>query len=886
MLAAMSDTSVDLQIGKMALDRGWISSAQLKEALRARATGRLRLVEILVSKGFLDPTQVVQLRNVLAIEAPAPPDILPAPAEPVAPDPVHSAPTLPLPPAPEPPPVAAAPEKDSAEARTSAAFRADAPPEVYLAAENPKNRVGKYILVRELGRGAMGSVHQAWDPELRRWAAVKFLLGDVEPDDLARFRREAETAAALRHPNIVRIYEVGRSGDRPYIAMDYIEGRTLAGRKLPARRACELLVPVARALETAHRQGIVHRDLKPQNIMLDADGKPCVMDFGLAKKLSQSSHLTASGTVMGTPSYMAPEQAQGFVSKVDGRSDVYALGAILYELLTGSPPFRGAGVLETLRQVVNDDVVPPRKREASVPVDVETVVLKCLQKERSGRYLSAGALADDLERFLADRPIAARPPAAASRLARQAKRNPAPLLMGAAVLLGAAAVVLLVLPGSAEPAPPAPLPPSKPGPVAKPPPTPEELSPARRQAQPEFDAGQRLLDQARLDLYRRGADLSKMKSNLEEAVRRFTNAVGTHPAFAEAFLGRGHARALLRRPAEAEKDFDRAAALLPASAAAPLARGHLLLERYLDTLAMSDWRRDELPPEVDAWRALALRDFQRARELGLEGDALLYLEASMAYAEEKLAESLAILDRLIAQAPSKEEYPKLRGDVRGALAAKTPVFSRDLVVQAAIDDYGRALTLRANYHEAYRRRGELLWRIGRLDDAYSDFEAGLRMDPNDSRALSDVGTYHQRTGRADLAERFFERAIAADAGNFRAWGNRGVLKMSRKDLAGAREDLERSLKINPNYLAATFNLAVCRELQGETDAALRMLTDIVSRRDDFTRGLYARGSLLFKNRRWGEALLDLEQAVARDPRAYGAKGRPMIEECRRRIAQK
>ncbi len=333
----------------------------------------------------------------------------------------------------------------------------EAPPEVRAAALNPKSRLGRYVLVRELGRGAMGAVHQAWDPELRRWAAVKVLLGDVGEEELARFRREAETAAALRHPNIVRIFEVGRSGDRPFIAMDYIEGETLAGRKLPARRACEVLVPVARALETAHRLGIVHRDLKPQNVMLDAAGRPCVMDFGLAKKLAQASHLTASGTVMGTPSYMAPEQAQGFVSKVEARSDVYALGAILYELLTGAPPFRGAGVLETLRQVVSDEPVPPRRRERSVPADLETVVLKCLEKERARRYGSAAALADDLERFLAGRPVAARPAPAALRLARRARRNPAPLLVSAAVLLGVAALVLALLPRAPEP--PAPPPP-------------------------------------------------------------------------------------------------------------------------------------------------------------------------------------------------------------------------------------------------------------------------------------------------------------------------------------------------------------------------------------------------------------------------------------------
>jgi superkiller protein 3 len=413
-----------------------------------------------------------------------------------------------------------------------------------------------------------------------------------------------------------------------------------------------------------------------------------------------------------------------------------------------------------------------------------------------------------------------------------------------------------------------------------------ELSPARREAQPEFDSGQRLLDEAGRDLYRRSADLAKMKASLEEAVGHFSRALSLHPGFAEAALGRAQAQTLLRRPSEAEKDFDRAVELLPDSAAPSLARGHLLLERYLDTISTADWRRDELPPDVDRWRAGALRDFKRARERGLEGESLLYLEASVAYAEDRLAEALERLDRLILQSPSKEEYLKLRGDVRGTMAAIAPRLQRDRVFESAIADYGRAIDLRANYHEAYRRRGELLWKTGRVEEAYADFEAGLRMDPNDSRALSDVGTYHQKTGRADLAEKFFDRAIAADATNFRAWGNRGTLKMARSDWAGARQDLEKSLQHNPNYLAATFNLAVCRARQGDADAALRQLTDIISKRDDFTLGIFTRGTLYFNLGRWAEALLDLELSVARDPQGFAPKGRPMIEECRRRIAQK
>jgi tetratricopeptide (TPR) repeat protein len=832
---------------------------QLRQCLATRASESTRLTQVLLARGYLDEGRLTLLREEVAAQAP----------------------TMPVPPKPE-----GETTRRLRETGTKYSPWNDAPPEVYEAAAYPSNRVGKYILVQELGRGAMGAVHKAWDPELRRWTAVKVLLGALEPEDLARFRREAETAAGLKHPNIIRVYEVGTAGERPYIAMDFIAGKTLAGLKLDARYACEIMIQVARALDTAHKTGIVHRDLKPQNIMLDEGGKPCVMDFGLAKRISQSSKLTASGTVMGTPSYMAPEQAQGLLSQVDPRSDVYALGAVLYEALTGAPPFRGAGVLETLRQVVSDEPVPPRKRDPSVPRDLETVVLRCLEKERSRRYASAGALADDLERFLAGRPVAARR-RGASRFVRRAGRSPATWLVGSALLLGAAGLALLFRPRPAEPPPPPLPPPPPPVAAAQPPkPPPDEVPASRRAAQPDFDAGQWLLEQARLDFYRPGADLVKSKAALEEAIGRFTKAVATHPAFAEAHLGRGQAQALLRRPGEAEKDFGRAAELLPASATGPLARGQLLLERYLEYRSTADWRRDEIPPEVDAWRSRAREDFRKARELGLEGDALLYLEASIAYVEEKLPEAVSILDTLIARASSKEEYPKLRGDVRGAQAAKASAEARFRLVREAIEDYGRALALRANYHEAYRRRGDLLWRIGRGEEAFADFQAGLRMDPNDSRALSDVGTFHQRAGRLDQAEGFFDRAIAADASNFRAWGNRGVLRMGRNDLAASRRDFEQALKANPQYLAAVFNLAVCREMQGETDPALAALSDILARRDDFTAAHYTRGVLYYKHARWGEALLDLETARSRDPAAYAAKAAPMIEDCRKRLARK
>lgn len=298
---------------------------------------------------------------------------------------------------------------------------------------------GDYELIEEIARGGMGVVFRARQVTLNRVVALKMILAGqlASEDDVKRFHREAEAAANLDHPGIVPIFEVGRHEGQHYFSMGFIEGESLAhkiaGGPLAPRAAAAMVEQIAEAVQFAHEHGVIHRDLKPANVLLDSRERPRVSDFGLAKTLRTDDSLTASGQVMGTPSYMPPEQASG--QPVGPAADVYALGAILYCLLTGRPPFQASTPMDTLRQVLERDPVSPRQLNGAVPLDLETIALKCLQKEPVNRYHSARKLADDLGRYLRGEPITARPVARAERLRRWCRRNPAVAGMSVAIAL-------------------------------------------------------------------------------------------------------------------------------------------------------------------------------------------------------------------------------------------------------------------------------------------------------------------------------------------------------------------------------------------------------------------------------------------------------------------
>ncbi len=293
---------------------------------------------------------------------------------------------------------------------TTVALRKSSAP---IASAPLPRKFDRFELVEELGRGGMGVVYKAWDPELQRHVALKMILRGqhASADDLTRFRQEAKSAAGLTHPNIIPVFHVGECEGQAFFCLKFIAGPTLAqvvaDGPLPQRQAAEILRDIARAVQHAHEHGVMHRDLKPSNVLLDDQRRPLVTDFGLAKRFAGDPSITGTGAILGTPSYMAPEQAEGRGS-TSPASDIYSLGAILYELLTGRPPFLASSPVDTLLLVRSEEAVRPKLLNPNIDLDLELICRKCLEKSPAHRYASAASLAKDLDAFLMGEPVSAR----------------------------------------------------------------------------------------------------------------------------------------------------------------------------------------------------------------------------------------------------------------------------------------------------------------------------------------------------------------------------------------------------------------------------------------------------------------------------------------------
>jgi tetratricopeptide (TPR) repeat protein len=400
-----------------------------------------------------------------------------------------------------------------------------------------------------------------------------------------------------------------------------------------------------------------------------------------------------------------------------------------------------------------------------------------------------------------------------------------------------------------------------------------------------LDEGLRLLEQARLDLYRPNADLVQMAETLKKAESRFNEALKARPGWGEALLARGQARQSLLRPNDALEDLTEAMRRLPSSPAACLAHGRLLLERYFEGVIAAGWTEQTLPEELLRWRREATQDFLKARSLGASEGDLPYLEACLAFADEQFDRAIERLTQGLAAAALPEEFHVLRGNAEIMLAARATQASRkEKLLLQALENFTQALRLRANYVEAWRMRGAACWFLQRPQDALADFQNVLRLNPQDSGALSDLATYYQRSRQTDLALQYYERAIAADGRNYRAFGNRSSIWLDQDRPADAVRDADQALKINPEYITAKINRAAASFRLGDAADALRRFDEILARAPRFSAARASRAAIYYQCGRYKEALADYEQAASESP-LEAARLRPALEACRARLAR-
>jgi serine/threonine-protein kinase len=651
-----------------------------------------------------------------------------------------------------------------------------------------------------LGHGGMGVVYRARHLQLNRAVALKMLLSGpfARPQERDRFRREAEAVAGLRHPNIVQVYDCGECDGRPFFTMEFVEGgtlsRKLAGTPLAARDAATLVATLADAVRVAHAGGIVHRDLKPSNVLLTADGTPKVADFGLARRIEGEEGLTRTGVAMGTPSYMAPEQARADAKAVGPGADVYALGAILYECLTGRPPFKAETSLATLQQVLTNEPVPPRRLNPTVPRDLQTICLKCLEKDPQRRYASAAALVEDLGRFLRGEPIAARPEGRLARLRKWVRRHPT----HTAVFAGSVLLALVLTGGGVWVA----------------------LQQADRRRALEADLkevttlqGQARWVDARAALDRAEARLNRSdpdewRRRLDQS-RRDLELVIQLDAIRLKRVTHGELRIYQARAARRYSELFRDAGLGqvddPAGNVASAVKASAV--RPALVAALDDWsscstdkaERDWLlevanqaDPDPEGWRARVSAVWEDIRALGALAPTVpvdrLSVSLLLAIGErlKPIREfSVPFLKRVQREHPDdfwanlmigdtlfQTEPVEAAGYYRAALASRPREAVGFCVVgdalrlrndpQGAIEYYEKALALDSTYVRTRNNLGLALQAQGRLDEAMVCYQKALELDSDYAWAHYDLGNVLDLKGRPNEAYDHYQQVLRLD----------------------------------------------------------------------------------------------------------------------------
>jgi serine/threonine protein kinase/Tfp pilus assembly protein PilF len=752
-------------------------------------------------------------------------------------------------------------------------------------AETPRAANPAYEILGELGRGGMGIVYKARQVALNRLVALKVIKSGAAagPEELERFRVEAKVIALLQHPNIVQIYEVGEHDGQPCLALELVEGSSLHERikaaPLAAREAAQLTALLARAMHVVHERGIIHRDLKPANVLLTADGAPKINDFGLAKRVNIEAGQTASGAVMGTPQYMPPEQARGNSRQIGPLSDVYALGALLYESLTARPPFQAANVYDTLALVVSTDPLPPSRLQPAVPRDLETICLKCLQKEPAKRYASALALAEDLDRYLADKPILARRTPPWERILKWVRRRPAVaalLALTIATTLGLLAAILVSTREAFQ--------------------RQQALLTLQGQAQQFVFAGQSAIT---------AENWQEARSALEAALAK----MGSEPSLAELHERADNLLAKVKSKLGDEAERQRAAANYDkflklrdeALFHATLFTGRDLATNLKMTQQAARQALDLFHVRIDSQEEPTLGRFATALQQNKirEGcyELLLILAEAVAFPvpgqgaevrSQQLTEALHILDRASHLGVTTQTYHVHRARYLSALGQHA----------AAAAERQRAEATPASTALDYFLSGNEKFRSGASEQASKDLEKAVRLQPNhfwaqyflgicylrghrpaEARASltaclvlrSDlVGTYLLRGfAQAELqdyrsAEEDYERALALPHNGedeYAIYVNRGFMRIRQKRFDDGMADFQHAASLKPQQYQAYLNMAQADQASGALDRAMEQIEKAIQCAPTLDVLYRIRAQLHLALRDPAAALADLDKAI-------------------------